>query len=134
MGSGWSRRHPPTACAERFLFREKEMYSSWDGKGMGGLGDKAGPPGLAHQPVFFVCLFRNVPVQKRFTSKLSLGPMIMLITPRSGWGSHPDENWESPAKAQLFPNSQGIRVIDGSFCLFIQMFCCLGDKASSARL
>lgn len=60
--------------------------------------------------------------------------MIILIIPRSGWGFHPDENWKIPAKAQLFPNSQGIRVIDGSVSLFTQMFWCLGDKASFAQL
>lgn len=48
--------------------------------------------------------------------------MIMLITARSGWDFHPDEDWESPAKAQLLANSQGIRVIDGRFCFFTQMF------------
>lgn len=48
--------------------------------------------------------------------------MIMLITPHPGWGFHPDENWEIPAKAQLFENSPGIRVIDGSVPLSAQMF------------
>ena len=115
---------------------EVETHSSRDGKGMGDLEDKkSSPPGLAHKPVF-VCLFVCLGLfqYKNRSHQNSLSPMIMLIIPHSGWGFHPDENWKIPAKAQLFSNSQGIRVIDGSVSLFTQMFWCLGDKASFAQL
>lgn len=80
-------------------------------------GDKIWPTQLAHTPGFSVCFLKNVPVQNL--------PITILPWPHGnanysalGWGFPPDENWKILAKAQLFQNSPGIRVIDGSFSLF----------------
>lgn len=60
--------------------------------------------------------------------------MVMLII-LHGLGLPPlqDENWKILARAQLFQNSSGLRVIDGSFPLSTQMWS-LADKALSAWL
>ena len=95
---------------------------------------ESGPPGLAHQPGFFfflnlfVCL--GMFQHENRSHQNSLSPMIMLITPLSGRVFYPDENWEFPAKVQLLPNSQGVRMIHGSFSSFTQMFWCLGHMSS----
>lgn len=83
----------------------------------GGLGERVWPtrPGSSAKVFLFVRL--RMFQHKSVHSKLSPGPTIVLITPHSGWAFHPDENWKIPAKDQLFSNSQGTRVIDGSFSL-----------------
>jgi formate hydrogenlyase subunit 3/multisubunit Na+/H+ antiporter MnhD subunit len=50
------------------------------GKEWGAWGAEIWSTKAAHQPGFSVFLSKNVPVQKTFTSKFSLGPLVILIT------------------------------------------------------
>lgn len=99
-----SFRHISGCRGEHSLPREEEPLAQRVGKEWGAWGaGLAHPAWLFRQIFLFVCL--GMFQHKSFQSRLSPGPMIMLITPRSGGGFHPAERWEIPAEGQLFSSS-----------------------------
>lgn len=94
-GSGWPRRPPPAARAER----EAGAHSSQSGKAAGA-GGAVRPTGPGSAASFAVCLLRNVPVQKMFLPK-SPRARDHANHARPGWRVHPDAPGEAPAQAQV---------------------------------
>lgn len=105
------------------------QLAEWESNG--GLGGSVWPTRPGSAASFSVCLFRNVPVQKRFNLK-SPRARDHANHARPGLDFHPDELGEAPAQAQMLSGSRSGS--DGwEFSSSTQMFCCLGDEAPLAR-